>query len=67
MGKDKDTYYPKYIIIRRSNAEILDPTTCFTLVPERDPHAKVALKAYADSCEDDAPGLAAALRAHFEL
>ena len=67
MGKDKDTYYPKYLVIRRSNCEVVDPTTCFTLIPDHDKHAMVALKAYADSCAEDMPGLAAALRAHFSM
>ena len=69
--RDPDTYYPKFIVIRRS-AEIgqeivVDPRTCFTLIPDHDPHAKVALKAYCDSCEEQMPGLAKALRDHFKL
>lgn len=67
MGKGPDTYYPKFLVIRRSNCEVVDPTTCFTLIPDHDQHAKVALTAYCDSCEKDMPGLAAALRAHFNL
>ncbi len=65
--KDPDTYYPKFLVIRRCNTEVVDPTTCFTLIPDHDPHAQVALKAYCESCESDAPGLASALRKHFSL
>lgn len=63
----KDSYYPKFLVIRKSNCEVVDPTTCFTLIPEHDDHARVALKAYCDSCEDEMPGLARALREHFTL
>jgi hypothetical protein len=62
MGRDPDTYYPKYLVIRRSNCEVVDPTTCFTLIPSHDLHAKVALEAYCDSCEAEMPGLPKALR-----
>lgn len=69
--RDPDTYYPKFIVIRRS-AEIgqeiiVDPKTCFTLIPGHDKHAQVALRAYCDSCESEMPGLAKALRMHFGL
>lgn len=67
MGKDPDTYYPKFLVIRKSNCEVIDPSTCFTLIPDHDPHAKVALAAYCDSCEADMPGLAKALREAFAL
>lgn len=65
--KEKDTYYPKYLVIRKSNCEVLDPKETFTLVPSRDPHAQVAIKAYCDSCEKEMPGLASALRDSFGL
>lgn len=67
MGKDKDTYYPKFLVVRRSDCEVVDPTTCFTLIPTHDPHARVALTAYCDSCEEAMPGLAKALREAFDL
>jgi hypothetical protein len=63
----RDEFYPKYRIIRRSTGDELDPSTTFTLVPSKDQHARVALKAYADSVQDDAPGLARHLRDHFGL
>lgn len=65
--KDPDTYYPKFLVIRRSNCEVIDPTTCFTLIPDHDPHARTALAAYCDAVAEDMPGLASALRAHFSL
>jgi hypothetical protein len=65
--RDPDTYYPKFLVVRRSDCEVVDPTTCFTLIPDHDEHARVALKAYCDSCETDMPGLASALRTHFNL
>ena len=67
MGKEPDTFYHKYLTIRRSNCEVLDPETTFTLVPSRDPHAVVAIKAYAESCEAEMPGLALAIRKQFNL
>ena len=67
MSKDRDTFYPKYLTIRRSNCEVLDPATTFTLVPERDPHAIIAIKAYVESCQSEMPGLATALRRHFKV
>lgn len=62
-----DTYYPKFRVIRRSTGDEIDPATTFTLLPNKDEHAKVALAAYCDSVESDAPGLAKALREHFNL
>lgn len=66
-----DTYYPKFLVIRPgadpSKAEVVDPTTCFTLIPDHDDWARVALQAYCDACETEAPGLASALRSHFNL
>lgn len=67
----KDTYYPKFLVIRPgadpSKAQVVDPTTCFTLIPDHDDHARVALKAYCDSCDSEMPGLAKALRNHFNI
>ena len=65
--KDKDEYYPKFLVIRKSNCDVIDPSTCFTLIPEHDKHAQVALSAYCDSCSEEMPGLAKALREHFNL
>lgn len=63
----RDEYYPKFRVIRRSTGDELDPTTTFTLLPNKDPHARVALKAYADSVGGEMPGLARALANHFNL
>lgn len=72
--KDKDTYYPKFVVLRASDPfQMVDPTTCFTMIPRdadgtvHDPWALAGVKAYADACEGDAPGLAQALRQHFKV
>ena len=39
----------------------------FTIDVTHDPHAAVALRAYADACEADHPRLAADLRAKYRL
>ena len=63
----RDEYFPKFRVIRRSTGDELDPKTTFTLLPHKDPHARKALAAYCDSCEDDLPGLARMLRGEFNL
>lgn len=65
--RDTQAYFPKYRTLRRSTGDELDPNTTFTLVPERDPHAVVALRAYTDSVEHEMPGFAKVLRDHFGL
>lgn len=67
IASGPDTYYPKFLVIRKSNYKVIDPETCFTLIPDHDDHARVALKAYCDSAEKDLPGLAKVLRSHFKL
>lgn len=63
----EDTYFPKFRTIRRSTGDELDPTTTFTLLPGKDPWAKIALATYCSACEQDAPGLAKALREAFQI
>lgn len=63
----RDEYYPKFRTIRRSTGDELDPTTTFTLLPEKDPAARVALGAYCATVEGESPGLAKALRSHFGI
>lgn len=58
-------YVPKFRTIRRSNGDELDPTTTFTLLPNKDVHALVALRAYADSIDPQRTGLAPALEEAF--
>lgn len=58
----RDEFYPKYRIIDRESGEEIDPSTCFTMVPAHDPHAVEALKVYADSVEEELPGLAGQIR-----
>lgn len=58
---EKDTYFPKFRTIRRATGDELDPTTTFTLLPNGDPHAMVALRAYADSVDPQRTGLGRAL------
>lgn len=60
---DPDTkrgLYGKYRV-EKSNGKPTGPV--FVLAYATDPHARVALAAYADSCETDYPQLAADLRA----
>jgi hypothetical protein len=59
--RDLRGYYDKFQVTRRETGEeITGPK--FTLLPDHDPHARVALRAYADSCEGENPDLAADLR-----
>lgn len=48
----------KYNVTRTDGKEI---GFCFVLEVEKDPHARVALKAYAESCKEEYPELAADL------
>lgn len=60
--------YGKYRVekIRRSpgpaGIEYVDPGPVFVLAYTKDPHARVALAAYAESCRTDFPELARDLR-----
>lgn len=58
----RDEFYPKFKVIRNDTGEEVDPTTCYTLIPARDPNAGPALALYADLVEADMPGLARDLR-----
>lgn len=62
---DVDTYFDKYNVTRRDSGEPVEGPL-FTLAFGRDPHARKALAAYADSCDYELPGLAADLRAALE-
>ncbi|MBK8035273.1 MAG: hypothetical protein IPK17_38375 [Chloroflexi bacterium] len=53
--------YQKYIITKRETGEEVK-RPAFVLLPDRDPHARAALRAYADAVEADNPALAADLR-----
>lgn len=55
--------YRKYQVQKVTrDGELVDPGPVFVLAYTRDPHARVALAAYADSCAADFPPLAADLR-----
>lgn len=59
--RDMRGFYDKFQVIRRATGrEVMQAT--FTLIPERDPHARVALLAYADACEGENERLAIELR-----
>lgn len=59
---DDDRYFQKFLVIDKRTDKLVNVPT-FTLIPSRDPHARVALRAYADSIEREAPKLADDLRA----
>jgi hypothetical protein len=59
--RDQRGYYSKFIVTRRDTGEEVGEAT-FTLIPEHDEHAVVALKAYATSCAAKNPELARDLR-----
>lgn len=53
-----DQLHEKYRV-ERTDGGAVGP--CFILEYERDPHARAALRTYAESCRDDKPGLSADL------
>lgn len=55
-------HWCSYCLGPRYETEYVDPGPVFVLAYEKDPHAAVALAAYAQSCEHDYPQLAADLR-----
>lgn len=59
---DRDEFFTKYDVRYKETGETVEGPL-FTLAFSRDPHARVALAAYARSCEAEMPGLAADLRA----
>lgn len=59
--QDMRGFYDKFQVVRRSTGEEVTEAT-FTLIPENDKHACVALDAYANSVEDSNPELAQDLR-----
>lgn len=56
---DNRGVYIKYLV-ERTDGKPMGP--CFILEYEKDRHARTALSAYADSCAEDNPALAADLR-----
>ncbi len=58
--------YGKYFVKKIKSGELVDPGPVFVLAYVTDPHARVALAAYATSCEADYSPLAADLRAALE-
>ena len=56
--------YPKYRL-ERMDGKPMGPS--FILEYRKDPHARVALAAYADSCESENPALASDLRAALSI
>jgi hypothetical protein len=61
---DGKGYYEKFRVIRNETGEEITNFR-FVLIPglpSNDRHARVALRAYADSCEPENPGLARELR-----
>ena len=59
--RDDDRFFTKFNVTRTDGKPMAGP--CFVLAYGRDPHARVALAAYADSVEFELPQLAAELRA----
>lgn len=57
---DEDRFYQKFNVTRNDGKPMQGPW--FVLAYARDPHARAALAAYADSCEAELPGLAWDLR-----
>ena len=57
---DQDEFYTKFNVTRKDGTPAEGPW--FVLAFGRDPHARVALAAYADSVEGELPQLAADLR-----
>lgn len=58
---DNKRLYDKFTVIdNRTGDRVQDQT--FTLIPSRDPAARIAVQAYADTIEADNPDLAADLR-----
>ncbi len=62
---DDDRFFEKYDVRYKETGEPVEGPL-FTLAFARDPHARAALAAYADSVESELPGLAADLRAQVE-
>lgn len=60
---DTQPYYQKYTVVRNDGQTIEPDAEWFVLMVHKDPHARVALAAYADSVAHTAPELAASLRA----
>jgi hypothetical protein len=58
---DDDKFFEKYDVRRKDTGEKVEGPL-FTLAFARDPHARVALAAYADSVESELPQLATDLR-----
>ena len=63
--RDEDRLYRKFNVTRDDGTPVDPPW--FVLCIERDPHARVALAAYADSVEAELPQLAADLRAEIAV
>lgn len=58
-GNDRNRgLYPKYLLFKAGGDMTPVPDPFFALRYTTDPHARVALEAYADSCVDDYPQLA---------
>lgn len=57
---DEDKFYTKFDVTRKDGKPMEGPW--FVLAFGRDPHARVALAAYANSVESELPQLAADLR-----
>lgn len=64
MYDDVDGFYQKFNVTRMDGKPMAGPW--FVLAYARDPHARAALAAYADSCEGELPGLARDLRAELD-
>lgn len=57
MNDNAQGLYAKYNVTKADDGSVVDG--CFVLRPDRDPHARVALQAYAESCQEENPALAA--------
>jgi hypothetical protein len=64
MPENDKGFYNKYTVIKNSTGEEVKEET-FTFNLETDPHAEVAMLAYADAIEDVNPTLALDIREFF--
>lgn len=65
MSDDKNGLYGKYTVTRSDNSPKHKDCNYFVIDITHDKHAKAALLAYAESCEDSNPALSSDIRIYF--